>query len=125
MSVSFEKVIAAQFNLLGFKEETGFRVFAFECVAADRTKTQYTVRADLALLRHYGIRIQEMPLLCRELLPRGGEGDQNCAVIFTENEMRLYVNGCADARNAAIHKRKSVRRPLSNQPGVGWRAPQA
>lgn len=112
-----------QFSLIGFKQDTGFRVFAFEGTAADRTRNEYTVRADLALTRKYGIRIQELPLLCRELLERGGEGEQASTVTFTEEEMRLHARHCADAQNAAAQRRKSTRRPPSSQTGSGWRAP--
>lgn len=56
-----------QYILSGFTQDMGFRVFRFEGVAVDRprTRTVFTVRADLALIRRYGIQIQELPLLCR------------------------------------------------------------
>jgi hypothetical protein len=117
--------IKMQFSLIGFSQDTGFRVFAFEGTAADRTRNEYKVRADLALTRIYGIRVQELPLLCRELLERGGEGEQASLVTFTEEEMRLHARNCADAHNAAAQKRKSARRPATtSQIGSGWRAPQ-
>ncbi len=59
-----------QFSLIGFRQDTGFRVFTFEGTAADHTRTAYTVRADLALTRKHGIRVQEFALLCREILGR-------------------------------------------------------
>lgn len=104
-----------QFSLIGFSQDTGFRVFAFEGTAADRTRTAYTVRADLALTRKYGIRVQELPLLCRGILERVGEGEQQGTATFTEEEMRLYSNNCTEARDAAIRKRKLLRRPLAAQ----------
>lgn len=114
-----------QFILTGFTQDTGFRVFAFESTAGDHTRTEYTVRADLALTRRYGIPIQELPLLCRGLLERRGEGEQPCAMTFTEDEMRLHADTCAEARRAALLKRKAPRRPTpSRQNPVGWRAPQ-
>jgi len=114
-----------QFILTGFKQDTGFRVFAFESTATDRTRTEYTVRADLALTRRYGIPIQELPLLCRALLERRGDCDQPSAMTFTEDEMRLHANTCAEARQAAALKRKAPRRPAPNRQGaIGWRAPQ-
>jgi len=105
-----------QFSLIGFSQDVGFRVFAFEGTAADRTRTAYTVRADLALTRKYGIRVQELPLLCRALLERAGEGEQQSPATFTEEEMRLYSRNCTEARDAAIQKRKSLRRPVTAQP---------
>lgn len=113
-----------QFNLMGFSQNTGFRVFAFECIAADRTRTEYRVRANLALVRQYGIRVQELPLLCRGLLERGGEGEQKCAITFTEEEMREYARKCAEAHAAAIRNRKPTRKPPSKLIGSGWRKPQ-
>ncbi|HEX4231714.1 MAG TPA: hypothetical protein VHZ07_23800 [Bryobacteraceae bacterium] len=111
-----------QFSLIGFSQDTGFRVFAFQGTAADRTRTEYTVRADLALTRKYGIRVQELPLLCRGLLERAGEGEQKCTATFTEEEMRLHAHNCAASRNAATQKRKSPRTPPTHQIGSNWRA---
>jgi hypothetical protein len=92
-------------------------VFAFEGTAEDRTRTAYTVRADLALTRKYGIRVQELPLLCRGILERAGEGEQKSAATFTEEEMRLYSHNCTEARDAAIRRRKALRKPLPAQAG--------
>jgi len=113
-----------QFNLIGFSQDTGFRVFAFEGAAAGRIRTEYTVRADLDLIRKYGIRVQELPLLCRGFLERAGEGEQKCTATFTEEDMRLHAHNCAAARNAAIQKRKSPRTPPTHQIGSNWRARQ-
>lgn len=40
-----------QFVLTGFIPDTGFRVFAFDGIAEDRSRTGFTVRTDLALIR--------------------------------------------------------------------------
>ena len=53
------------FILKGFTQEMGIRVFAFERVGEDHTRTEYTISADLALTRRYDIRVQDLPLLCR------------------------------------------------------------
>src|SRR5438874_11837597 len=113
-----------QYTITGFTHESGFRVFAFEWVGEDRVRTEYTVRVDLGLIRKYGIRVQELPLLCRGLLERAGEGEQKCTATFTEEEMRLHAHNCAAARDAAIQKRKSPRTPPTHQIGSNWRAPQ-
>lgn len=121
----YSRSIEMQFTLTGFKQDTGFRVFAFEGTAADRTRTEYTVRADLALTRKYGIQMQELPLLCRGLLERCPEGDVQHAITFTEEEMCMHAQTCREARNAALLKRKSARRPATtNQTGSGWRGSQ-
>src|SRR5580704_7060777 len=97
-----------QFILTGFTQETGFRVFAFGGVVVGQIRTVFTVRADLALSRRYGIPMQELPLLCRSLLDRqeesgqepneSGERDSSAkhALTFSEEEMRA----CADKRAA-------------------------
>jgi hypothetical protein len=113
-----------QFNLMGFSQDVGVRVFSFERVEADRTRTPCTVRADLALIRGYGIRIQDLPLLCRGLLERHDEGTQPGTLTFTENEMRIHAINCVAARDAAALKRKSSRRTHSDNIGAAWRGPQ-
>ena len=100
-----------QFSLIGFRQDTGFRVFTFEGTAADHTRTAYTVRADLALTRKHGIRVQELPLLCREILERAGEVEQQYTATFTEEEMRLH----AAVRNLAVLKKKSSHKPLTGE----------
>jgi hypothetical protein len=94
-----------QFILVGFNQETDFRTFAFQGIAADRTRTEFTVRADLALSRKYGIRVQELPLLCRRLLERDDRGEEKHTLTFTEEDMRLHAN-IETARVAANPKKK-------------------
>jgi hypothetical protein len=94
-----------QFVLTGFKDAAGFRIFAFERVAADRTRTAFTVKTDLALTRRYGIRLQELPLLCREILDRRGEDDDK-ALTYTEEDMCHHAD-CAAARSAAAKQRRA------------------
>lgn len=109
------------FVLKGFVPETGFRVFSFDGIAEDRSRTEFKVRTDLSLIRTYGIRVQELPLLCRGLLERRDEAAETHTLTFTEDEMRLYANGRAAEREAA-DKRRSRRTPLpqsnSGAPGV-------
>ena len=112
-----------QFILTGFTPEMGFRVFAFQGIGADRTRTEFTVRTDLSLIRRYGIRLQELPLLCRGLLERRDEGEQERTLTFTEEKMRMHADSLAADRDAA-QRRKSTRRPPSHNVGAGWRVPQ-
>jgi hypothetical protein len=128
-----------QFVLVGFTQDAGFRVFSFEGISENRTRTKFTVRTDLALIRGYEIRVQELPLLCRGLLERvtqsaadGADQEPGAAEralpertwIYTEEEMRLHASTCAEARDAAQRK-KSMRKFGLNQPGAGSRSPQA
>jgi hypothetical protein len=110
-----------QFVLTGFKQDLGFRVFAFARVGADRTRTEYTVRADLALSRRYLIPMQELPLLCGSLLARRDDLSQSNSVTFSEEDMQLYAKDCATERQAAKNRKKSSKRPFSGNLGAAWR----
>jgi len=114
-----------QFTLIGFTQDLGFRVFAFERTGEDRTRTKCTVKADLALIRRYGIQIQELPLLCRSLLDRCEEGREIQSLTFTEDEMRACANERALAREGALaRKRKPPHRPVGENVGAAWRGQQ-
>jgi hypothetical protein len=93
-----------QFILTGFHQDIEFRTFAFEGIAADRTRTEYTVGADLALSRKYGIRVQELPLLCRRLLERDEDAAKQHTLTFTEEDMRLHAD--TEAARASASKKK-------------------
>ncbi len=110
-----------QFILTGFTQDLAFRVFAFERMGLDRVRTKYAVRADLALVRRYGIQVQELPLLCRNLLQQRDESQESHTFIFTEDDMCLHAKDRAAARDAAAHKRKPPRRPPSENVGAAWR----
>lgn len=112
-----------QFTLRGFSQIMGYRVFTFEGVAADKTRALFTVKADLALARRYGIRLQELPLLCREVLNRRHDGSERRAFAYAEEDMCLFANAAA-ARAEAAKTRKPPRRPASDQVGAAWRGPQ-
>jgi hypothetical protein len=115
-----------QFILTGFTQDREFRVFAFEGIAADRVRTPFTVRADLALSRTYGIRLQELPLMCRSILEHREEGTEQTenALTFTEDAMRLHASNCLAARALAAQKKKAPRRPATETNGAAWRSPQ-
>ena len=109
-----------QFVFKGFTQVREFRVFAFECVAPDWTRTRFTVRTDVALTRRYGIPLQDLPLLCRAVLEQLREGEEQRAFTYTEDDMRLFADGAA-ARKAAAKPRKPPRAPSSGNAGGGWR----
>ena len=120
-----------QFILTGFTQDTGFRVFAFEGVAIGQIRTVFTVKADLALSRRYGIAMQELPLLCRSLLDRQEENGpaeheavENHTLTFSEDEMRACADKRAADRASAALKRKAPRRPVVENAGAAWRGPQ-
>lgn len=105
------KGTGVQYVLAGFTHSTGFRVFAFEGVADDWVRTTYSVRADLALARKYGIRVQELPLLCRAVLEQRSESDDQRAFTLTESDMTLHANLVSAAIES--HRRKAPRRPFA------------
>jgi hypothetical protein len=112
-----------QFTLLGFKQDTVFRVFSFECLADDRTKTAHTIRVDLALSRKHGIRLQELPLLCRAALEQDLKAGRTELSTFAETEMLLHARTAAETRASALLKKKAPRRPVPStvDTGNGWR----
>jgi hypothetical protein len=113
-----------KFILTGFKQDREFRVFAFEGIAPDRVRTQFTVRADLSLSGRYGIRLQELPLMCLAVLERREEGEQENAMTFGEDAMRLHATNRIAARALAAQKKKKPARPATETIGTAWRSPQ-
>ncbi len=113
-----------QFILTGFTQQLGFRVFGFEGRREDKSKSNYTVKADLGLIHKYGIRVQELPLLCRALLDRTTEEETQRAWTFSEAEMSLHEKDCVATRAAASAKKRLTRKPPVTNAGAGWRTPQ-
>jgi hypothetical protein len=98
-----------QYMLTGFTHHLRCRVFAFEGVGADRVRTDYSVSADLSLIRKYGIRMQELPLLCRGILDKLDGSDMQRAFTYTESDMGLRATSCA--AQVAAQKKKPWRKP--------------
>jgi hypothetical protein len=113
-----------QFIITGFTQDREFRVFAFQGISPNRVRMEFTVRADLALSRRYGIRQQELPLMCRAVLEGREEGDQENAMTFGEEAMRLHATNCIAAKALAAQKKKTPRRPVPETVGTAWRVPQ-
>lgn len=96
------------FVLTGFDQEAGIRMYAFERTGAG-INAEFTVGVELGLITAYGIRIQELPLLCRELLERRAESGEARSLTFTEAEMRTHANTCAMARELAALRKKPAK----------------
>ena len=111
------------FVLTGFTQQSGYRVFVFEGISMERTRTAFSVRADLRLMQRYGIPIQELPLLCRGLLEQRDEGSENRALTFTESHMQVLAKNRAAAKEAGARKRKPAPLPTGNL-GAAWRGPR-
>lgn len=106
------------FTLTGFEEGSGVRRFAFQCVAADRSKTNVIVDADVSLARKHQIRLQELPLICVRLL-ESLDGDGLASPITLTEE---HMSAIQAAARLASEKRphKAPRRPLAGT-GEAWR----
>ncbi len=107
------------FLITGFTQTAGVRTYAFE----SRTKAEqvnYTVEVNLALISRYGIRIQDLPLLCRELLQQAKSGEAG-ALVLTEQRMCSHAEKLALAREEARRRKKPSRRLANAQ--TEWPAP--
>jgi hypothetical protein len=104
-----------QYSLTGFTLEAGSRVFVFQSVEPHKIRTTCTVRIDLALARNYGIMVQELPLLCLELL--GRQVGVQSAVTFTEDDMRANASVRAADKEEALRK-KSLRKIPPRRPSA-------
>lgn len=111
-----------EFVLLGFDQSERIRQFRFECIDADHHRTAVVVIADLTLAREYDIQVQNLPLLCRELLmgcdPR----------ILATGSVTLTAAHMSALRAAALGKTEEKKprraRPfLSANVGKAWRTP--
>jgi len=105
-----------EFVLTGFRQEANMRRFAFQRVATDHSRTEFTVSADMALIVKHKIPLQELPLLCRALLEDRNDTGPAKAVIFTENEMLGYVQRRSAAKDEADRKRAQHRSPFVKRP---------
>ena len=104
----------------GFRQANAIRQFAFDCIADDKTRTQITVGADLALARKHFILLQDLPLLCRRLLESSGEIWRTGPMMFTEDQMLDVETAIATAKA----EKKPARKPTpSNSLGQAWRSP--
>ena len=115
-----DKAAKTQFVLRGFHQTAGIRSYNFEGIG-DGRRTGYTVEVDLTLIPGFGIRIQDLPLLCRELLDERAEPDQIGVLVFSEQEMRSRAERIAAAHAEAEQRKKPPRHPVGANTGAGWR----
>lgn len=79
------------FILLGFSQEDNVRHFAFQRIAADGTRTGFTVHADLLLARQFNIKLQDLPLMCRQMLDSRPDPADAAKLTVTADDMRIHV----------------------------------
>jgi hypothetical protein len=108
-----------QFLLTGFIQEKDDRVFSFDGVGADRVRVPVRVKIDTAMARRYGIRPQELPLLCRSLLDRCPDGPQEPVLTFGEDEMSRHRESIA--ARVDDKQRRTPRKPVPGAARSPWR----
>jgi hypothetical protein len=129
-----------EFVLIGFRQESNIRRYAFDAVSAAHVRTHVTVGADLSLARKYRIPLQELPLLCRRMLenmaqapkaespkpesPKNGGSAKAEKLMYTEKEMLGYARDRAAAESLAEQKRRAHRVPIARRPGSRPGAPK-
>ena len=109
-----------RFLFTGFTQAAGIRIYAFEG-KVDARRFDYTVEVDLALIPGYGIRIQDLPLLCREFLEQRAKPDEISTFVFTEQRMRSHAEKLAIAREETEHRKKQPKHLASAEAETGWR----
>jgi len=100
--------------LTSCRQMAGIRVYAFDGVASDRTRTSFTVSIDTALIRKYAITLQELPLLCRQLLEKRGVAPGIQAMTFTEAEMASLSGERAEALRLVQQRKINRKLPVPN-----------
>ena len=103
-----EAQVNLQFFLAGFKQTAGLRIYTFQGRVEAR-RIDYTVEVDLALIPGYGIRIQDLPLLCRELLEQRAQPDESNSFVLTEQRMQSHAEQLSVARHDAEQRKKRRR----------------
>ncbi len=96
-----------EYVFTGFRQDRNFRRYGFQAVAADRTRTEVSVSADVASILKHKIPLQELPLLCRRFLEGNVDNLTTSDLTFTEKDMLGYASERAAAAELAASKRKS------------------
>ena len=107
-----------EFVLAGFRQFDTVRQYYFDAVGDDRIRKRVAVDADLALVRRYGIPVQDLPLLCRRLLVARAKAE---SIMFTESDILQYAKERAAAAHASQERRRARRPPVSSRVGQAWR----
>lgn len=113
-----------EYLLENYRQTAGLRVFAFDGVSQDRSRSRFTVSVDTALLGRYTISLQELPLLCRRFLEDRVIAGGSHTLTFAEADMAHLSSLRAEALEAT-RQRKFNRRPgasprTDNRAGAGF-----
>ncbi len=110
---------------VGFTPETGSRVFRFERVGGDMSRTGFTVRADLALTRRYGIQMQDLPLLCNTLLSALEDNEERRDFTYGEEAMRRLADDKTAEKDRVKRKNAARKAPSNNGAKGPWHGPSS
>ena len=102
-----------EFVFTGFNQKDTTRLYAFQRVDTDRSRTDYAVTTDVTLAFKHKIPLQDLPLLCRALL-EGKEPSPPGTVIFTEKDMLAFVHRRSAERDEVLRK-KAHHRPFGRK----------
>ena len=119
------------FILTGFRQDMGFRVFAFERRVTARSRIEFTVKADLGLIRRYQHPRTGTPAAVPK--PAGAAGGHRGAThdgCQRRGNAGLDLHRRRDAQlrdrsgrreNRSRPQEKPPRRPTGESPGAAWR----
>lgn len=110
-----------EFILLGFDQSPSTREFRFEIIKADHCRAPVVVVADLSLAHEHNIKLQDLPLLCRELLQHS-EADALSAGLITLTKTHMVASSLAARIASEEKKARRVREPVLPKFGRAWRA---
>ena len=96
------------FVFLGFSQTNGLRHFVFQRIAPDRTRSSFTVTVELLVAQRVGIRVQELPLLCRRMLDASPEETEARHLTLTEEQLRLSAEPTEKPKQRSSHKRPAA-----------------
>ena len=112
--------------MTGFSKIEESRVFPSHGSGKARTRHPFWVRPNLALTRRYGIPVQDLPLLCRNVLEQRDDSITDRIFTFTEAEMSRQRQVVKANQEKAAQKRSAVRRrPANTELGASWRGAPA
>jgi hypothetical protein len=110
------------FVLTSVAHQGTVRSFTFELAGAGPVRKKVVVVADLTLARKYNIPLQELPLLCLQLL-EGRPPELEGTLSFGESDMVQYDHTRSELKSAAERKRLAHRTPKPGVTGNAWRPP--
>jgi hypothetical protein len=108
-----------EYLLEHYRQNAALRVFVFDGVSPDRSRSRFTVSVNTALLGRYTISLQELPLLCRRFLEERAIAGGSHTLTFGETDMAHLAAERADALEVARQRKFSRRAGRGLSPADG------